>query len=104
MKKIINGRIYDTSTATEIASYRTPGRILGDDFEAVREVLYKTPRGRFFLLGKGFVSPWGADAPGGGTCYGADIQALDDAEARAWVERRCIDPEEIDGVFEFEEA
>ena len=103
MKKIINGRIYDTSTATEIASYRSPGR-LGDDFDAVREVLYKTPRGRFFLLGKGFVSPWGADNLSGGTSYGADIQALDEAEARAWVERRRIDPEEIDGVFEFEEA
>jgi hypothetical protein len=103
MKKIINQRIYDTSTATEIASYRSPGR-LGDDFDTVREVLYKTPHGRFFLLGKGFVAPWGADNLSGGTSCGADIQALDEAEARAWIERRHIDPVEIERVFEFEEA
>ena len=104
MKKVINGLTYNTTTATKIAAYETPGGRLGDDFSVVREVLFKTPKGRHFLYGRGFADGWGAPACGGGVGFGADIRALTPAEARAWVERREIDPDEVDDEFQFEDA
>lgn len=104
MKKVINGLTYNTATAAQIAEYETPGGRLGDDFSVVRETLFKTSKGRFFLFGRGFADGWGAAACGGGVGFGSDIRALTSAEARAWVEKREIDPEEVEDEFSFEEA
>ena len=50
MRQIINGKRYDTETATEIASYSfgNPG-----DFERCEETLYVTKKGVFFVAGSG---------------------------------------------------
>lgn len=50
MKAIINGKRYNTETATEVAS---DGYGLPNDFRSWEEVLYLTPRGNWFLWGKG---------------------------------------------------
>lgn len=104
MKKIINGLTYNTATASKIAAYETPGGRLGDDSSVVREVLYKTPKGRYFLFGRGFVGEWGAVQYGGGVGFGSGIRALTESEARAWIERREIDPEDVADEFSFEDA
>ena len=50
MKKIIDGKLYDTDTATYIAhrEFGTPG-----DFNHVEETLYQKKTGEFFVCGEG---------------------------------------------------
>ena len=49
MKKIINNKMYNTETATEVASYDN-GCYLSD-FRHFREELYRKRTGEFFLYG-----------------------------------------------------
>ena len=50
MKKIINGKMYDTETAEAICEFNT-----GDesDCEFIDECLYRKKTGEFFLVGRG---------------------------------------------------
>jgi len=50
MKKIYDGMVYDTEKAERIADYEYSD---SEDFFYVREVLYKTKNGRYFLYGEG---------------------------------------------------
>ena len=50
MKKVINGKLYDTSTAEKIGSWSHGSR---RDFRRVREVLYRKKTGELFLHGSG---------------------------------------------------
>lgn len=51
MKKVINGKVYNTETATEIGHYWNG---LSDrDFNHLSETLYKTAKGNYFLAGEG---------------------------------------------------
>lgn len=50
MKKIINGKLYDTSTAKEIGSYWNG---LGDrDFNHISETLYRKRLESFFFMAR----------------------------------------------------
>ena len=51
MKKIIDRKLYDTETATEIAE--VSNGLSCSDFNHCTETLYKTKRGAFFLHGVG---------------------------------------------------
>lgn len=51
MKKIINKKLYDTSTATCIAEYSGPARV--SDFSFYRETLYRKRTGEYFIHGEG---------------------------------------------------
>lgn len=51
MKKIINGKKYDTESAQEICS-RSSGHY--GDFHRVAETLYRKKTGEFFLYGEGY--------------------------------------------------
>ena len=85
MKKVINGKIYDTATATSIGI-----RYNGNnerDFHYFEEVLYKTKKGQYFLCGEGHaLSPW-ASHNGSESGWGKGIRLLSEAEAREWVEQ-----------------
>jgi len=50
MKKVIDGKLYDTETAEEICGYSFGN---GGDFERVDETLYRTKKGIFFIAGSG---------------------------------------------------
>ena len=84
MKRIIEGKCYDTATATEVASsyYSYKG-----DFDWVEETLYRTKSGRYFMHGMGGAHTrwcwydeniWRGDGEG--------IVALTPAEAVEWLE------------------
>ncbi len=84
MKRIINGKLYDTDTAKAIGHYQYG---CGGDFNYLYEVLYKKRTGEFFVYGSG----------GAGTCYsvqcgdrcwsaGEDIIPYSEAEAKTWAE------------------
>lgn len=87
MKKIINYKMYNTDTATEVASYCN-GYSCGD-FRHVQETLYRKKTGEFFLYGCGgamtmYSTPSGDDWTGG-----EDITPLTDGDAKIWVMEYC---------------
>ena len=87
MKQIIDGKRYDTRTATEVADFWNG--LGAGDFASLQETLYRTPRGRWFLVGHGGAQTRYAESSGN-TVYGSSrIIALTENEARAFCERHA---------------
>lgn len=85
MKRIIDGRRYNTDTAEELAqtSYGNAG-----DFGHYWEGLYRSPRGAYFLYGHGgarshYAVSLGQNSWGGGSA----IVPISAREAVDWLER-----------------
>jgi len=97
MKKIINGKVFNTETAVCLGSYDNIG-------EGALEKLYITKKGQYFLYGKGgamsrYCTSYGANSWGAGI----DIFRLDEDEARRWAED-YLSADEYMKLFETEEA
>jgi len=97
MRKIINGRRYDTDTAQFLgyAGYSHPG-----DFSFWVERLYRKRTGEFFLYGVGgpmskYARRVGLNVWSGGE----EIRPLSLEEAREWVEEN-LDADEYEVIFE----
>ena len=86
MKKIINGKRYDTETATKVAddSYSNYG-----DFGYWSEEIYRTQKGNWFLRGEG----------GDETRDGSVIIPFTKKEALAWLEAHTSDSEAYKEYF-----
>ena len=85
MKKIINGKLYDTETAKEIAGDSYNGSVT--DFHYWEETLYKKRTGEYFLYGKGGpLSKYAKRYEQNGRVGGEAIQPMTYAEATAWAE------------------
>lgn len=97
MKKIINGKKYDTDTAKELAS---DGNGLGyRDFRNVHEALYIKRTGEYFLYGCGGAMSKYAHAIDDNSWSGGEkIVPLTEAEAREWAETH-IDADEYEAIF-----
>jgi len=93
MKKIINGKLYNTETATYLGTRRN-GKLMGD-FSRLEEDIYRKDNGEFFLHGNG----------GGLTLYngGEDCLPLTDNEAREWIERHLTADKYIEIFGEVQE-
>lgn len=86
MKKIINGKMYNTETAKEIAYYSN-GRSYSD-FSYVEETLYRKKTGEFFLYGSGGAMSRYSVSYGQNTWSGNEaIIPLTEAKAKVWMER-----------------
>ena len=96
MKRIIDGRRYDTETAKFIGedSYATP-----IDFDWWNEGLYQKKTGEFFIYGRGGAKTRYAQAIGQ-NCWGSGerIMPLSFSEAREWVEKN-LDAEIYEELF-----
>ena len=81
MKKIMNGKKYDTSTAQKVGYGQ---HVNNGSFSDFTETLYKKTTGEYFLLGSGGpMSPYSETS--GGTTYGIDkIIPMSEEEARTW--------------------
>ncbi|MBO7669883.1 MAG: hypothetical protein J6S60_04765 [Oscillospiraceae bacterium] len=86
MKKIINGKLYDTETAKRVGvwtnnrSYR--------DFSFVDEELFRKRTGEFFLHGKGGPMSKYAESCGDNTWSGGEeLIPLSAGKAREWAEK-----------------
>ncbi len=85
MKKIIDGRLYNTETAKRIvqlccSAYR-------GDFAYHATYLYKSPKGQFFVAGSGnAASMWASDCGGGTRGPGEGMRLVDADEARQIME------------------
>ena len=96
MKKIINGRMYDTKTATLIGS---TGYGYPNDFEYWRENLYRKKTGEFFLYGEGGpMSKYSHRTGQNEWSGGEEIIPLTVEEAQEWAEKH-LEVEEYEQIF-----
>ena len=96
MKKIINGRVYDTSTAKKMGEwyYGHPG-----DMEYVLEQLYRKRTGEFFLYGfGGAATSYAEKVSHNEVSEGEKIRPLSIRKAQEWAERR-LDGDEFEAIF-----
>lgn len=100
MKKIINGKKYDTDTAKYVAG--DSSTYPANDFHYWDEELYRKKTGEYFLYGKGGPMTSYAESSGSGWTWGSDIIPYTESEARKWAERHCTvdEYEEIFGEVE----
>jgi len=97
MKKIIHGRVYDTSTASELATHSSPGS--WRDFSHWEETLYRKKTGEFFLYGEGGPMTRYAESTGTNSWSGGErIMPLSYAEAQEWSEK-YLDGDDYESIF-----
>ncbi len=97
MRKIINGRRYDTDKCELIGeySYSNPG-----DFNYMAEGLYVTPKsGQYFIAGEGGANTKFSQTVSQNTWSGGElIQPLSKDDAFAWAQRH-LQPDEVEKHF-----
>lgn len=103
MKKIINGKVYNTDTAQLIADWANS--YASNDFHYCEESLHRTKFGQYFIAGFGgamtsYQTSAGSNSWGGGS----EIRLLSEVEALQWCEERDIDPEVVAANFQVEEG
>lgn len=99
MKKIINGKKYDTDTAKMVLSWGNNH----NGFTYCHEELYLKKTGEFFLYGSGGpMSRYAQSCGDNCTSGGSEIIPLTEKKARKWVEEHgdADDYEEIFGEVE----
>ena len=85
MKKIINGRLYNTETAEKIAEWNNS--IYGNDFRSCEETLYKKKTGEYFIYGSGgALSKYSVPCGNNGSSGASDITPLSKDNVKIWME------------------
>jgi hypothetical protein len=102
MRKIINGRTYNTATSKLIGSW-TNGHYT-NDFAYCSEDLYKNTKGAYFLAGEGGAYSKYATVRGDNRGWGEEITPLTQPKAAEWAEEH-LNVEQYNAEFgEPEEA
>ena len=97
MKKIINGKKYDTETAKKVGC--ACSNVSRGDFSFWEEELYKKKTGEFFLYGSGGPASRYSKAVDMNTWSGDErIIPLTEDKAKKWCEKN-LDVEEYEEVF-----
>lgn len=103
MKRVIDGKRYDTETAELIAE--ASASCPSSDFAYWEESLYKTRNGRFFVAGEGGpMSRWSRRIDSNSWSGGEGMEVLTADEALAWCEKHQVDAGTIAEHFEIEEG
>jgi len=90
MRKIINGKRYNTATATNVCDV-SPSGYFSNDFRWEDTYLYRTSRGNWFLAGKGGpLTRWAQKSGDTGRCSGSGIIPIDADEARSLLEQHGL--------------
>ena len=100
MKKIINGKRYDTETAEEIGFWRTERSVT--DFSYCEETLYRKRTGEFFLYGEGGPGSPYANEACGMMGAGEAIVPLTEEEAKTWAGQK-LNADTYEALFPVEE-
>lgn len=96
MKKIINGKRYDTETATCIGTYEPYSH---GDLHWFKETLYVTKNRAYFLHGYGnAASPYAESAGNNSTTSGEAIHVMTRDEAFTWAQEN-LDGDAVDQHF-----
>lgn len=96
MKRIINGRKYDTDTAKCLGTWENGYGC--NDFKYVKEDLYRKKTGEFFLHGEGGAMTEYSESYAGNTCGSERIIPLTEDEAKEWVENQ-LDADDYESIF-----
>lgn len=97
MKKIINGKRYDTDTARVVGAY-TNGMLVSD-LSYVCETLYRKRNGEYFVHGEGGAMSKYAQSRGNSSWGGGElIIPMSYEAAREWAERN-LEAEEYESEF-----
>jgi len=102
MRKIKNGKRYDTDAALEVAYFWNG--LSPDDPRHLNERLYKTAKGAWFLHGSGGANTRWSEICGYSTSRGEDIVPMTSTEALEWCEESSIYVGIIEANFEITEA
>ena len=103
MKRVIDGLVYNTETAKLICSIGC--NAYKSDFRWHETALYRTPKGRYFLAGKGNASSMWARRVCDAYGAGEGMRVLSSEEAREYAEREDLGEEEMrDAGFEIADA
>lgn len=87
MKKIINGKLYDTDTATPLGRYEYGS---SGDYSHICETLYQKENGELFLHGVGGAGTRYREAKGDNCWSGGEaILPGDEFDAKDWVSEHC---------------
>ena len=100
MKKIINGRLYNTESATRLGDWYNGYN--SRDFRHCYEALYRKANGEFFLYVTGGPLSIYAKSNGNDMCGDEDIIKMSTDEAKAWAEKRLTADEYLE-LFDIEE-
>lgn len=84
MKRIIDGKVYDTKTAEEIATWSNGYPC--NDFKHCEETLYRTKKGSWFVAGEGGAMSKYAVQYGNSYGGGSGLYPFTEDEARQWLE------------------
>ena len=96
MKKIINGKVYDTETAQVLGSW---SNMSDRSFERIDETLYRKRTGEFFLHGEGGpMSRYAVQIDQNSWRGGEKISPLSWGDARSWVESH-LNSEDYERIF-----
>lgn len=85
MKKILDGKLYDTQKAKMIGEHCNG--YWKSDFRYKNEELYKKENGEFFLYGEGGPLSSYAISYGNDFCYGETIIPFELSDAKKWCEK-----------------
>ena len=96
MKKIINGKRYDTDTAERVGTWDN-GHFTSD-FQYCSEDLYRKRSGEYFLHGEGGALSKYAVHSGNDSISGENIRPLTLAQAQEWAEEH-LDGDEYEKIF-----
>lgn len=96
MKKIINGKLYNTETAVDFGRYWNG--FSTRDFKCVYETLYRKKTGEYFLHGEGGAMTTYAENVGDMRGWGERIIPMTYDEAREWAEQK-LDADEYESIF-----
>lgn len=87
MKKVVNGKLYNTETAEEICEWSNS--YYSGDLHYCEETLYKTKKCNWFLYGKGgALSEYSKPCEGNGSCGSSNTVPMTKEEAIEWLEER----------------
>lgn len=96
MKKIIDGKLYNTDTARKVGAWSEDDR---GSFSWYEETLYQKKTGEFFLYGDGHAaSPYAKSYSDGTMGPGEAVRPLSYDAARKWAER-CLTADEYEAIF-----
>jgi len=85
MKRVIDGKIYNTETAELLHEWSNG--CFGRDFKSCAESLYKTKKGAYFIAGSGGpMSKYAVSCGNNSTSGSEQIEVLAEAEAIRWLE------------------
>ena len=97
MKKVINGKVYDTETAVSVGDWSFGNGFR--DFRYIHETLYRKKTGEFFLHGEGGARTQYAEHVDQNTWSGGErIMPMSYQEAQKWAEEH-LDGDEYEAIF-----